>query len=216
LLQIEGTWAVRSSFWDGQIRCIEAERLEHTLNHPPLPEDAEVWFNSDGCVKKSATPAGANRNAQAQEAQYLFNQTLQCSPLSNAGDHWEIICSKVSIFPITIIHNNERIRSWVDNTSVKSIQEEARRLLGDKLKVDRVIDEPGLAYKTSKKSTRSQKPKPEITTKNRSVGKVKLSSPSIARRDPLVRLHSTLVIALAVTLLPKGQTIHQWALKLKS
>jgi hypothetical protein len=124
--------------------------------------------------------AGASRNAQDAEAQSIFNQTLSCSPLSNAGDHWEITCTKPSVFPITIIHNNERVRSWVDNTSIRSIQEEARRLLGASLKVDRVIEEPGLVYKTVGKQTRSKKQKPVVTTKNRSFGSVKLASPSVA------------------------------------
>jgi hypothetical protein len=144
--EIEGNWAVRTSHWDGQLRCLEAERLEPELVYPDLPEDSEVWFDFRGCVKKSAVAVGATRNDQARTAQELFNQTLLCSPITHAGDHYDIICTKPSVYPVILVHNTERVRTWVDSTAVKVIQEEARRLFGAGFKIERDITQPGLVY----------------------------------------------------------------------
>jgi hypothetical protein len=80
-LEIEGKWGVRTAHWDGQLSCIEAEKLDDNAVDQPLPEDAEVEFNFRGTIKRCPMLTGANAYAQAKAAQDLFGQTLMCSPI---------------------------------------------------------------------------------------------------------------------------------------
>jgi hypothetical protein len=93
-LEIPGQWQARSSHWEGQARCIECEQVTIEEVYPFTSEDCEVWFILNGCTKKAALPAGADQIAQAAKAQKLFNETLVCTPIVNAGDHYEIQLSR--------------------------------------------------------------------------------------------------------------------------
>jgi hypothetical protein len=150
--------------------------------YPPSPEDAEVEFNFRGCIRRSALPAGSDSIVQARTAQDLFGQTLLCSSLVQSGDHYEIQLTKPSVFPIVLIHNGERLKTWCDSTAVKVVPEEARRLLGARLTLERDISEPGLVYRTSPKGTGSSKPKPKDTTRTRNLSANPMASPSLASK----------------------------------
>jgi hypothetical protein len=51
-LDIVGTWRVRSSHWEDHVHCIECEQAPDETFRPPLPEESEVHFNFEGCIKK--------------------------------------------------------------------------------------------------------------------------------------------------------------------
>jgi hypothetical protein len=48
------------------------------------------------------------------------------------GDTYTIQVFKRSLFLITLIKGDERVKTWVDNTPIKVATEEARRLSGSK------------------------------------------------------------------------------------
>jgi ribonuclease HI len=179
-LEIEGKWQMRTEHWGGRVRCIEAERISEELFYPPLPEETEIWFNFGGCVLKGLLPEGADRIAQATKAQQLFNQTRLCSPIVNAGDPYEITLSKPKLFPVTVIHQGERVSLWCDSTQIKVIAEEARRVLGISFNLERDIKQPGLVFNAKPKSTRSTKPKPADTIRTRNYSENPMASPCVA------------------------------------
>jgi hypothetical protein len=144
-----------------------------------LPEESEVYFNFEGCVRKATLPEGADQIAQAIKAQELFQETLICGPIRNEGDHYEVALTRPRLFPITILYKGEPTKIWCDNTSFKSIQEEANRIFGRKFNLERKIDQPGLVFEADVKKSQKKSP-PSETTKTRSLGKTKVASPSVA------------------------------------
>jgi hypothetical protein len=131
-LDIVGTWRVRSSHFEDHVHHIECEQVDDETFRPPLPEESEVHFNFEGCPRKATLPEGTDSIAQAVKAQELFIETLICGPIQHAGDHWEIALTRPRLFPITIIYKGSPTKIWCDNTSYKSIQEEANRVFGCK------------------------------------------------------------------------------------
>jgi ribonuclease HI len=178
-LDIVGTWKVRSSHWEDHVHHIECEQVDDEELHRPLPEESEVYFNFDGCIRKASLPKGADQTAQAIKAQELFQETRLCGPIQHAGDHWEIALTRPRLFPITIIYKGESTKIWCDNTSYKSIQEEANRVFGRKFNLERKIEQPGLVFEADIKKS-SKRPPPAESTKTRSLGKTKVASPSVA------------------------------------
>jgi ribonuclease HI len=177
-LSIVGTWKVRSSHWEDHVHHIECEQTEEEPFRPPLPEEAEVHFNFEGSVRKATLPGGADQIAQAAKAQELFQETLLCGPIEYAGDHWQIALTRPRLFPITILYKGEPTKIWCDNTSPKSIQEEASRVFGRKFNLRRKMDQPGLVFEADVE--KSKKAIPPDSTRTRSMGKTKVASPSVA------------------------------------
>jgi hypothetical protein len=124
-------------------------------------------------------PEGADQATQAIKAQELFNETLIRSPIAHAGDHYKIQLTRPKLYPITIIYKGEPTKMWCDSTAIKVISEEARRVFGNKFNVSRKIDQPGLVYEDQVKRT-SKNPEPKDTTKTRRIGRIPISSPSVA------------------------------------
>jgi hypothetical protein len=83
------------------------------------------------------------------------------------------------LFPITIIYKGEPTKIWCDNTSHKSIVAEANRVFGRKFNLTRIIDQPGLVFEADVKKIQ-KRPESKDTTKTRSLGTVKVASPSVA------------------------------------
>jgi hypothetical protein len=191
-LEIEGKWDVRTSFWKYGVRCIEEEKQPDLTIHAPMPEDAEVEFGFEDTNKRTQLIKGDDAWAQAREAQEAFGQTLLCSPIEKSGDLYVIRVFKPSVYPVTFVRgegkNEERIQSWVDSTKLKVAQEEARRLLGGKITLEKLA-EPGAVYRVKAAGTRSQKPraKPpkgsDITTRIQTGTGIKpMASPCTAHR----------------------------------
>jgi hypothetical protein len=124
-------------------------------------------------------PEGADQTAQAIKAQELFNETLVCAPIVNAGDHYEIVLTRPKLYPITILYKGDPTKLWCDNTAVKVITEETRRVFGHKFELSRKVDQPGLVYEAQVKRI-GKKPVPNDTTKTRSIGKIPIASPCVA------------------------------------
>jgi hypothetical protein len=177
-LEITGSWKVSSHYWEGNVQHIECEQISPEDVYPILTDEAEVWFNFEGAICKEVLPAGADQIAQASKAQELFGETLLCSPLQNAGDHFEIMLSCPKLFPITILYKGEPTKIWCDNTSTKSIIAEANRVFGRKFKLERKVNQPGLVYEADV-AKKSKRPTPKDTTKMRSLGKIPIASPSL-------------------------------------
>jgi hypothetical protein len=177
-LEITGSWRVRNHYWEENVQHIECEQIISEEVYPVLTDEAEVWFNFEGAICKEILPAGADQIAQATKAQELFKETLFCSPLQNAGDHFEIILSRPKLFPITILYKEVPTKIWCANTSQKSITEEANRVFGRKFSLKRKIEVPGLVYEEDVPK-KSKRPTPADTTKTRSLGKIPIASPSL-------------------------------------
>jgi hypothetical protein len=148
------------------VRTIEAERIEENLDFPVLPRDADVVFDYHGTKKTVQLKAGANAWDQAQAAQLAFGETLLCRPIEQMGDHYTIHVHRPSVFPITFVKGDERVRTWVDNTRAKVATEEARRLFGGKQSL-KLLPEPGIVYQVKTSRSRLSKPrsKPESVTR---------------------------------------------------
>jgi hypothetical protein len=129
-LGLEGTWKVRSSVVILGTRTIEAEKEEVEIDRPPLPRDSDVTFDFHGTKKTVKLSAGANAWDQALAAQQAFGATLMCGPIEETADTYTIQVWKPSVYPVTLVKGDERVTTWVDNTKLKTIQEEARRLFG--------------------------------------------------------------------------------------
>jgi hypothetical protein len=175
---IPGNWTYRNQFWEGNHLRVECVQIEKEETYPVLEAESEVHFSFEGAVAKATLPAGADRIAQAAKAQELFKETLLCSPLAASGDHFEITLTRPKLFPITILYKGEPTKIWCDNTSQKSIVEEANRVFGRKFNLHRKTDVPGLVYDADvpKKSKRVVS---ADTTKTRSLGKIPIASPSL-------------------------------------
>jgi hypothetical protein len=61
----------------------------------------------------------------------------------------------------------------------RKINKKAHRVFGCKFKLERKIDQPGLVYEADVKKS-SKRPTPSESTKTRSLGKIKVASPSVA------------------------------------
>jgi hypothetical protein len=131
-----------------------------------LPKDAEVVLDYHGTEKTVQLKAGANAWDQAQAAQLAFGETLLCRPIEETGDHFAIQVYGHSVFPVAFVKDDERIRSWVDNTRVNVAAAEARRLFGGKPSLE-LLPEPGIVYRVKTAHMRSSKPKskPESNTR---------------------------------------------------
>jgi hypothetical protein len=178
-LDVVGTWKVRASHWEKHVHYIECEQVQDETFYPPLPEESEVYFNFDGCIRKATLPEGADQTAQAVKAQELFQETLLCAPIRNCGDHYEIALTRPRLFPITILYKGQPTKIWCDNTSHISILEEAHRVFGCKFSLERKIDQPGLVFEADVKKS-VKRPAPAESMKTRSLGKTKVASPSVA------------------------------------
>jgi hypothetical protein len=166
-LEIEGKWRVRAAVTVDRVRMIEAEKDLETQVYPKLPEEAEVTFEFRGSVKKVTLPAGADAWTQAKAAQDAYGQTLLCSPIERTGDGYTVHVYTPKVFPVVLENGGQRTVTWVDNTSIKVIQEEARRLFGSKLVLE-LLPEPGLVYKVKPAASRGKsKPKEGETIQTR-------------------------------------------------
>jgi hypothetical protein len=115
------------------------------MDKPDLPKDANVTFNYEGTCKTVALKSGATAAQQAQAAQQVFNVTLECGTIKEDGDGYVVHVYKPTQFPVMFVKDGNRTRSWVHNTSTKTVQGEAQRLLGGKPTVE-LLNEPGLVY----------------------------------------------------------------------
>jgi hypothetical protein len=147
-------------------RTIEAEREEIEIDRPSLPKDSDVIFDFHGTKRTVKLSAGANAWDQAQAAQQAFGTTLMCGPIEETADAYTIQVWKPSVYPVILVKGDERVRTWVDNTKLKTIQEEARRLFGGRPTLE-LLPEPGLVYQIKTSAPRSTKPKaiPESHTR---------------------------------------------------
>jgi hypothetical protein len=89
-----------------------------------------------------------------------------CGPIEETADTYTIQVWKPSVYPVTLVKGNERVTTWVDNTKLKTIQEEARRLFGGRPSLD-LLPESGLVYQIKTSVARSSKPRtvPESHTR---------------------------------------------------
>jgi hypothetical protein len=91
---------------------------------------------------------------------------------------------KPSVYPIVFVNGTDRIRSWVDSTKTKVIQEEAQRLFGGRPTVE-MLEEPGLVYavKSAAPKKSGKKSKPESNTRQMTAPGVKqVVPPSLSHR----------------------------------
>jgi hypothetical protein len=160
-LGIEGTWNVRSSSVSNDVKNIECERMEVTIDKPDLPKDAEVTFDYGGSRKTVALKMGTTAAQQAKAVQKAFKVTLECGPIEEDGDGYTVQAFKPSVFPVVFSQNGIRTRSWVHNTSTKVVQAEAERLFGSIAPVE-LLAEPGLVYEVNSIAPRQKAAKKEI------------------------------------------------------
>jgi hypothetical protein len=183
-LGLEGTWSVRHSVIIEDVRTIEAQRIEVEIVRPHLPKDSEVVFDFQGTQKVVPLKAGASAWDQAQAAQKAFGITVECGPIEETGYRYRVQVYKPSVFPVIFVRNDERVRSWVDNTKTKTVQEEAQRLFGGRPTVE-LLAEPGLVYQVKTAAQRPPRPrgKPESNTRQMSGAGIKpVVPPSIGHR----------------------------------
>jgi hypothetical protein len=135
-------------------------------------------FDYHGTQKTVALKMGATAWDQAQAAQKAFGETLICGPIEETGDHYTVQVYKPTVYPVIFVKGEERTRSWVDNTRLKTAQEEARRLFGGRPSLE-LLSEPGLVYRVVTAPTRSHKPKwvPESNTRQISGAGIKAVVP---------------------------------------
>jgi hypothetical protein len=119
--------------------------------------------NSGG--KTVTLKMGATAWEQAQAAQKAFGMTVICGRVEETGDHYTVQVFRPSVFPIIFVKGSERVRSWVDSTKTKVIQEEARRLFGGRPSIE-MLEEPGLVYAVKASAVKKvAKRKPESNTR---------------------------------------------------
>jgi hypothetical protein len=131
-LGIEGEWIVPTALTLRGTRTIEAEKIEDDLEYPILPKDSEAIFDYHGTRKKAQLKAGANVWDQAQAPQSAFWETLLCDPIEETGDIYTVQVCRPSLYPITFVRGEDRVRTWIDNTRIKVVTKDVKRSFGGK------------------------------------------------------------------------------------